>query len=54
MCSQGFAENTDSAEIDRATSSGPEDDSSQPSGWQPSSKVQQRLVNIISVMIVLI
>lgn len=34
---QGFAEDTDSSTISSAVSTAPEDDSSQPSGWQPSS-----------------
>lgn len=34
---QGYAEDTDSSKINEAVSTAPEDDSSQPSGWQPSS-----------------
>lgn len=37
LSGKGFAEDTDAAEVERATSSSPEDNSSQPSGWQPSS-----------------
>ena len=35
---QGYAEDTDSSRINEAVSTAPEDDCSQPSGWQPSSK----------------
>jgi len=37
LSGKGFAEDTDAAEVERATTSSPEDNSSQPSGWQPSS-----------------
>lgn len=37
MLSQGFAGDTDAAGVESTTNSGPEDNSSQPSGWQPSS-----------------
>lgn len=37
LSSQGYAEDTDSSRINEAVSTAPEDNSSQPSGWQPSS-----------------
>ena len=41
---QGYAEDTESSRINKAVSTAHEDDSSQPSGWQPSSNALLGLV----------